>query len=66
MQEKQSKEPWSLADLFFLSDALKRGMKPKEAAGFLGRAAREVVAKAKELQIPVTEESDAVHRQPRQ
>jgi hypothetical protein len=31
MQEKQSKEPWSPADLFFLSDALRRGMKPKRS-----------------------------------
>jgi hypothetical protein len=45
MQENQSKKLWSPADLFFLSDALKRGMKPNEVAGFLGRAACEVVAK---------------------
>ena len=53
--QSQSQEPWCLADLFFLRDALKRGMKPNDVAGFLGRAAWEVLAKAKELGISVAE-----------
>jgi hypothetical protein len=53
--QNPSKEPWCLADLFFLRDTLRRGMKPNEVAAFLGRAASEVMAKAKELGIPVTE-----------
>ena len=44
-----SGEPWSKADLFFLKDALQRGMRIEEVAAFLGRAAREVRAKAREF-----------------
>jgi hypothetical protein len=49
MYENQSKEPWCPADVFFLSDALKRGMKPEAVAGFLGKTESEVIAKAKAL-----------------
>jgi hypothetical protein len=42
-------EPWSKADVFFLEDALRRGMSPKEIAGFLRRTADEVQAKAREF-----------------
>jgi hypothetical protein len=34
-----SGEPWSDADLFFLSDTLRHGMAVEEVAGFLGRTA---------------------------
>ena len=63
MRDNQSAEPWCPADLFFLKNTLKRGMKPEEVAGFLGRAPREVVAKAKELRISVSDET-ATHREP--
>jgi hypothetical protein len=42
-------EPWLPADVFFLEDALRRGMSAEEVAGFLGRPADEVQAKAREL-----------------
>jgi hypothetical protein len=34
--------PWNRSDLFFLSDALARGMSIKELAGFLNRSEDEV------------------------
>jgi hypothetical protein len=34
--------PWERADLFFLSDALARGMSIQELAGFLNRSEDEV------------------------
>ena len=34
--------PWNRADLFFLSDALARGMSIQELAGFLNRPEDEV------------------------
>jgi hypothetical protein len=46
-----SNEPWSDADLFFLSDTLRHGMSVAEVAGFLGRSVDEVLAKAKALHI---------------
>ena len=46
---------WCAADLFFLRDALRRGMQPEEVAGFLGTSVSEVIARAKALRIPVTE-----------
>jgi hypothetical protein len=48
--------PWCPADLLFLHDALDHGMPPEEVAGFLGTSVSEVVAKAKALRIPVTED----------
>jgi hypothetical protein len=42
-------EPWAKADLLFLEDALRRGISAKDVAGFLGRTADEVRAKAREL-----------------
>jgi hypothetical protein len=59
MHENQSK-PWCPADLFFLSDALRRGMKPEAVAGFLGRTESEVIAKAKAFRISVTEQRAGV------
>ena len=47
--------PWCAADMFFLRDALERGMPPEEVAGFLGISVSEVIVKAKALRIPVTE-----------
>lgn len=49
----QSREEWwSPSDLFFLKDALQRGMTFAEAAGFLSRDEGEVRKKAKQLKIP--------------
>jgi hypothetical protein len=49
---KQSPEAWwSPSDLFFLKDALGRGMTPAEAAGFLCRDEDEVRKKAKQMKI---------------
>jgi hypothetical protein len=45
-------EWWSPSDLFFLKDALKRGMAFTEVAGFLCRDEDEVRKKAKQLKIP--------------
>jgi hypothetical protein len=42
-------EPWSRADVFLLEDALRRGIPANDVAGFLGRTADEVQAKAREL-----------------
>jgi hypothetical protein len=42
-------EPWVKSDLLFLEDALRRGLSAKDVAGFLGRTADEVQAKAREL-----------------
>lgn len=47
---KQSREAWwSLPDLFFLQDALNRGMTCAEVAGFLSREEDEVRKKAKQM-----------------
>jgi hypothetical protein len=45
-------EWWSPSDLFFLKDALERGMTLAEAAGFLSRDEAEVRRKAKQMRIP--------------
>jgi hypothetical protein len=45
----QGAKPWARADLFFLKDALERGMSLAEIAGFLRRTADEVREKAKGL-----------------
>jgi hypothetical protein len=42
-------ESWARADLFFLEDALKRGMSFEGVAGFLRRTSDEVREKAKDL-----------------
>jgi hypothetical protein len=44
-------EWWSPSDLFFLKDALARGMTYVEVAGFLSRGQAEVRKKAKQLKI---------------
>jgi hypothetical protein len=44
-----SGEPWARADLFFLDNALRRGMAVEEVAGFLGKNSDEVRVKAREL-----------------
>jgi hypothetical protein len=56
MDEHPYKHPWCPADVFFLRDALRRGMKPTDVAGFLGKTGSEVEAKAKELKILVPKE----------
>jgi hypothetical protein len=42
-------EPWTKADIFFLQDALRRGMSIEAIAGFLRRTADDVQAMAHEL-----------------
>jgi hypothetical protein len=42
-------EPWSRADVFFLQDALRRGLSVEGVALFLGRTPEEVRAKEREL-----------------
>jgi hypothetical protein len=42
---------WDTADLFFLSDTLRRGMPLCRVAGFLSRSESEVRAKAQELNV---------------
>jgi hypothetical protein len=50
---KQSRdEYWLPSDLFFLRDALERGMTLAEAAGFLSRDEGEVRKKAKQMKVP--------------
>jgi hypothetical protein len=41
-----SQEGWDKADLFFLADALKRGMSIEEIARFLNRSEEEVKRRA--------------------
>jgi hypothetical protein len=45
---------WLDSDLFFLSDMLRRGVTVGEVAGFLGRTAAEVRAKAEKMHMPFT------------
>jgi hypothetical protein len=47
--EENAGRPWKSHDVFFLEDALARGMSYAEVAGFLGRSEEEVRAKAEEL-----------------
>jgi hypothetical protein len=42
---------WSPSDLFFLKDALERGMTCGDVAGFLSRGEAEVRNKAKQMKI---------------
>jgi hypothetical protein len=42
--------PWANADLFFLEDALTRGMSIEEVAGFLARTADEVRRESERLE----------------
>jgi hypothetical protein len=46
MNAKNSGEAWSKPDLFFLRDALTRGMSIAAVAAFLGRTEEEVRAQA--------------------
>jgi hypothetical protein len=45
-------EPWEKADLFFLLDALARGMSIAEVAAFLGRTEDEVRGQCEALRLP--------------
>ena len=45
----QTGDPWEKADLFFLDNALRRGMSVEDVAAFLGRPVDEVRAKARQL-----------------
>jgi hypothetical protein len=45
-------EPWEQADLFFLVDALARGMSIAEVAAFLGRTEEEVREQSKATKHP--------------
>ena len=42
-----SRAPWAKGDLFFLEDALRLGMSAEQVAGFLGKPADEVQARAR-------------------
>jgi hypothetical protein len=55
-------ETWSKADLFFLDNALRRGMSAENVAGFLGRPADEVREKAQRLDI-ITDEVPVAPRE---
>jgi hypothetical protein len=46
---------WCNQDLFFLTDALRRGISFPEVAGFLGRDVREVRDKAEHLGVKVSQ-----------
>jgi hypothetical protein len=48
-------EDWTAADLFFLSDTLRRGMPVDRVAGFLNRSPSEVRVKARELKVSVAD-----------
>ena len=54
-------EWWSPSDLFFLKDALKRGMTYAEAAGFLSRDEDAVRKKAKQMKIPYGQSRQYCH-----
>ena len=45
-------EPWAQTDLFFLVDALARGMSIAEVAAFLGRTEEEVREQSKATKYP--------------
>jgi hypothetical protein len=45
-------EAWAKADLFFMSDALARGMSITEVAAFLGRSEDEVRGQSEALKLP--------------
>ena len=47
---------WGSADLFFLSDTLRRGMPVGRVAGFLNRSTSEVRAKAGELKVSIADD----------
>ena len=48
---------WTNADLFFLSNTLRRGMPVDRVAGFLNRAPAEVRVKARELKASVADDN---------
>jgi hypothetical protein len=51
MMKLRAATGWDKADLFFLDNAIRRGMSAENVAGFLGRTADEVRAKARQLDI---------------
>jgi hypothetical protein len=54
-------KPWDRADLFFLRDGARCGMTVEVMAGFLGRSAAEVRAKAEQMNRGVTSDKDFSH-----
>jgi len=52
---------WSQSDLFFLKDALERGMTCGDVAGFLSRGEDEVRNKAKQMKIRYGQVRDYCH-----
>jgi hypothetical protein len=56
LREEHSDVEWTTADLFFLSNTLRRGMPVDRVAGFLSRSASEVRAKALELKVSVADD----------
>jgi hypothetical protein len=55
---------WPPSDLFFLKDALARGMTCAEVAGFLSRSEAEVHKKAKQMKIPHARLRHRLRREP--
>jgi hypothetical protein len=52
---------WCNQDLFFLADALRRGMSFAQVAGFLGKDVSEVRDKAKQLSVKVAADDARAH-----
>ena len=61
LRNEYSGAEWNSADLFFLSNALRRGMPVDRVAGFLNRAPAEVRVKARELKASVADD-DALRK----
>ena len=55
-RKEYSDVEWTNADLFFLSNTLRRGMPVDRVAGFLNRAPAEVRVKARELKASVADD----------
>lgn len=60
-RKEYSDVEWTNADLFFLSNTLRRGMPVDRVAGFLNRAPAEVRVKARELKASVADD-DALRK----
>ena len=62
LRNEYSGVEWDSADLFFLSDTLRRGMPLGRVAGFLDRSPAEVRVKARELKVFVADDDVAPAR----
>ena len=56
VRKEYSDVEWNNADLFFLSDTLRRGMPVDRVAGFLNRSTAEVRVKARELKVSIADD----------